>query len=468
MKRINILSLMPIMTALCLILLVTACSSEPPPSTPTSPATPVPTPDVSATDEAADGSVEKSVQDLTVEDVVKTVAERTPVPSPTAGPVDRMVEQVATEAGIAGKSFLGLEAKDWINLGVSALIVLIGSLLIIPLFSGLLRWIVHRTKTQFDDDFLAAIGQELRWLVVIILAGIAAFRLEFWSDGQRVILDDLFFLLDLGVLYIIALRLVTFTVNRYLNRLQSESDRKRWDPIMTMLKRLGYFLVSLIALNFATSHFGVDTTLLAPVFIFLAVVIALAGKAIIDDAVSGFLILTDQPFRVNDDILIKELDTWGSVVEIGIRSTRMRVYDNREVIVPNSLIGQSQVVNYTYPDPTFRVQIDIGVAYDTNFDSLQQIITETVRGVEGVLPNKSVDVFFLAFGDSALQIRARWWIDSYNNQNSMLTRVNVALLHALDEAGIEIPYPIYDLNLKATGKDDNRAAPTLPDESDKA
>jgi len=272
----------------------------------------------------------------------------------------------------------------------------------------------------------------------------------------------------LGVLYIIALRLVTFTVNRYLNRLQSESDRKRWDPIMTTLKRLGYFLVSLIALNFVTSHFGVDTTLLAPVFIFLAVVIALAGKAIIDDAVSGFLILTDQPFRVNDDILIKELDTWGSVVEIGIRSTRMRVYDNREVIVPNSLIGQSQVVNYTYPDPTFRVQIDIGVAYDTNFDSLQQIITETVRGVEGVLPNKSVDVFFLAFGDSALQIRARWWIDSYNNQNSMLTRVNVALLHALDEAGIEIPYPIYDFNLKATGKDDNRAAPTLPDESDKA
>jgi small-conductance mechanosensitive channel len=456
MKRISVLNLMILLTFLWLTLLATACGSEPAPPTATATA-PVPTPAVSGTDKATGESAGKSVQDLTVEELANTVAERTPVPSPTPGPVDRMVEQVATESGLAGKTFLGLGAKDWINLGVSALIVLIGSLLVIPLLFGLLRWAVRRTKTQFDDDFLATIGPELRWLVVIILTRWAVFRLDFLSDGLRILLNDLFFLLALGVLYIITLRLVTFAADRYLDRLKSEADGKRLAPIIVTFKRLGYFFVSLIALNIATSHFGINTTLLTTVIIFLAVVIALAGKAIIDDAVGGFVILFVQPFRVGDDILIKDLNTTGAVVEIGLLTTNLHTGDNRLVIIPNSQITQSQVVNYAYPDPTFRVQIDIGVAYGTDINRMRQVIQEIVRGVDGVLPDKPVDVFFLGFGDSARQVRVRWWIETVNDQNPLLDRVNEAIELALDEAGIDMPNPAYDLNLKMEGENERRA-----------
>jgi small-conductance mechanosensitive channel len=73
-----------------------------------------------------------------------------------------------------------------------------------------------------------------------------------------------------------------------------------------------------------------------------------------------------------------------------------------------------------------------------------------VRGVEGVLPDKPVDVFFRAFGDWARQVQVQWWIDDVNLQDRVLDRVNWAIERALDEAGIEMPFQTYDLNLKKT------------------
>jgi small-conductance mechanosensitive channel len=331
--------------------------------------------------------------------------------------------------------------------GVSVVLVLISSLLVIVLLFGFLRWAVHRTTTQLDDALLAAIERELSWLVVIFLTYEAAIRLEFWSPAQRTTLDDIFFLLALAVITIIGFRLIAFAADTYEERLKTRTDRRRWASFLEMLKRLGYLLVSIIALNVGLGHFGVDITLPTVLFLFFIAVIVIGARAAIEDAVSGFLILVDRPFQVGDDIMIKELDTWGKVLEIGIRSTRMYIYDNREIIVPNSLISANQVINYSNPDPSFRVQIEFGVASDTDIQQLRQVITKAVREVEGVMPDQPVDVLFITFGDSSLKIRVRWWIESYNGQLVITDLVNAALQRALHDAAIEIPHPIYDINM---------------------
>ena len=376
------------------------------------------------------------------------VAQRTPVPTPTPGPVGLLVEQMAIESGLAGQRFLGIWTKDWIDLGVSLLFALAGILLGVYLLFGLARWAVRRTKTRFDDDFLESIGWELRWLVVVILTRLAVLRLNLWGEGVRILLEDLFFLLSFVLLYIIALRLVAFAAEWYQDHRVPEANRKRLAPISELLKRLGYLLVSVLALSIALSYFGINITGLSAAVVLIVVVIAVAAKAAIDDAISGLLILIDRPFRVGDDIYLKELETWGKVMAIGIRITRIRPLDNREVTIPNSLIGQSQVVNYTYPDPSFRIGTNIAVAYGTDIDQLQQVVGGAVRGVEGVLPERPVDVIFRAFGDSARKVRVHWWIDDVNHQERVLNRVNAAIERALDEAGIEMPHQTYDLNLK--------------------
>jgi small-conductance mechanosensitive channel len=176
--------------------------------------------------------------------------------------------------------------------------------------------------------------------------------------------------------------------------------------------------------------------------------IALAAQTVLGDTITGFAIMVDRPFRIGDRIEIQDLDTWGDVVDIGLRSSRIRTRDNRMVIVPNSIIGKSLVVNYSYPDTQYRIQVHIGIAYGSDIELARKTMIETVQKVEGVLPDRQVEALFLEFGDSALIFRVRWWLESYVDTRRMFDRVNTALYEALERAGIELPFPQRDLHHK--------------------
>ena len=180
--------------------------------------------------------------------------------------------------------------------------------------------------------------------------------------------------------------------------------------------------------------------------------LSLAAQDTIANMISGVIILIDQPFRAGDRIEIQELNTWGDVVSIGLRSTRIRTLDNRLVIVPNSSISNNQVVNYTYPDPRYRIQTEIGVAYGTDLRVVRTEITEALQNLEGVIPEKPVDILFLEFGDSAMILRVRWWIESYVDARRSADRVNEAIYLALEAAGIELPNPMITIELKNKGQ----------------
>jgi small-conductance mechanosensitive channel len=169
--------------------------------------------------------------------------------------------------------------------------------------------------------------------------------------------------------------------------------------------------------------------------------IALAAQESLSDTISGFIIMVDRPFRIGDRIEIQDLGTWGDVMDIGLRSTRVRTRDNRMVIVPNSVIGKSLVVNYSYPDTQYRIQIHVGVGYGADIEETRKVLIEAVSKVEGVLSDRKVEALFLEFGDSALIFRVRWWLESYVDTRRMFDSVNTAMYNALNEAGIEIPFP---------------------------
>jgi small-conductance mechanosensitive channel len=135
------------------------------------------------------------------------------------------------------------------------------------------------------------------------------------------------------------------------------------------------------------------------------------------------------------------------VIDIGLRTTRIRTRDNRMVIVPNSVIGANQVVNYTYPDPRYRIETHVGIGYGTDIERARQVIIAAVRQVEGVLLDKPVDALYREMGDWAMIFRVRWWIESYIDTRRMFDRVHTALQNALDEAGIESPFPTQSVDL---------------------
>jgi len=130
-----------------------------------------------------------------------------------------------------------------------------------------------------------------------------------------------------------------------------------------------------------------------------------------------------------------------------LRSTRIRTRDNRMVIIPNNTISTDQIVNYTYPDPRYRIQIEIGIGYGQDVEMVRKVLVEAVRTVEGVLPDKPVDALYETMGDSAMIFRVRWWIHSYVDTRRMFDRVNTTLQSALDAAGIKCPFNTLDIHI---------------------
>jgi MscS family membrane protein len=384
-----------------------------------------------------------------LEEIIVT---RTPEPTITPGALQQEVEKLVTRAGLARTKVLGLTVIEWLSLAGSLLLVLGGYLIGTWLIRRLLPRLVHRTATQFDDRFLEAVGGDVRWLVVLLILHLATVRLIFVSADLKALLKDAYFVVGLVLAARISFKLIDRGDEWARERALAQGRESQLDPLIVLLSRLGRVLVVLLGLSVLLSYFGVNVTAFATVLGLGGLAISLAAQDTIADAIAGFIILLDQPFRIGDRIEIQEVDTWGDVVEIGLRTTRIRTRDNRMVIVPNSVIGKNQVINYTYPDPQYRIETHVGIAYGTDIEAARQIIVDTVQQVEGVLPDRPVDALYVEMGDSAMVFRVRWWIESYRDTRRMFDKVHTALQHALDEAGIECPFPTQTLNLQANSE----------------
>jgi small-conductance mechanosensitive channel len=407
-----------------------------------------------ATSEAAEEGGEPAASGL-LEGIVQT---RTPVPSATPGPIASGVEELAAEIGLARTEFLGLRAPEWINLGISLLFVLAAYLLGTWLALKPLPYLVRRTQTQFDDAFLKQAGPGLRWLVVLFVLRFATVRLVFLRPALKILLLDVYFVLILVLAFRILWRAIDLADRWYTARAAETGRGEELAPIITLLVRVGRVVAAIIGATVLLSHFGVNVTALTAALGLGGLAFSLAARDTIADAISGFVILVDRPFRIGDRIEIQGVGTWGDVTDIGLRTTRIRTRDNRMVIVPNSVIGANQVVNYTYPDPRYRIETHVGIAYGTDIETARRVIIEAVQHVEGVLPDKPVDALYNEMGDAAMIFRVRWWIESYVDTRRVIDRVHTTLQHALYEAGIESPFPTQNVNLQVLAQDFEEAS----------
>jgi small-conductance mechanosensitive channel len=308
--------------------------------------------------------------------------------------------------------------------------------------------VARYTSPEYGDVLQDDLAPRLKWLIVIPAFYLATNRLDFISVGVKTLLGDVYFVLGLLLATLLLWSVVDLAFGYYRQKSAKEGREDQLNPILLLLRRIANIFIILVAVYILFAHFGINITALLAAFGIAGLALSLAAQDTLADAIAGFIILADQPYRVGDRIEIQGEGTWGDVVDIGLRTTRIRTRDNRMVIVPNSVISKNQVVNYTFPDPRYRIQIHIGIGYGSNIEEVRQLIVETVRQVEGVLPDKPVDSLYIEMGESDMIFRVRWWIESYEDTRRMYDRVNTALQEAFDAHGIDTPYPIRTMNLQ--------------------
>lgn len=407
--------------------------------------------DIESVESTASGPVETPMPTSTalLEDVI---SERTPVPTLISGPIEQNLENLVENSELANVNFLGLEISDWLSLLIAVIFIFIGYLIGTLVVKRGLIIFAQQAPEGLDQGQLKKLSSDIRWLVVVVIATIAIRRIGFIDTEIRTLLVDLDFILGTILAFRISSKSISLAEDWYRIRSVEDGSEEDLSPVITLLVRMARGIAAIIIFTAFLAHFGSNVSALAAVIGIVGLALTLAARDTIADAISGFILLVERPFRIGDRIMIQGLETRGDVVDIGLRTTRIRKRDNTMVVVPNSMLSGNQVINYSFPDPRFRVETHIGIAYGTDIEKMRNLIKDTISNLDFVLSEKPVDVLYNEMGDSAMIFLVRWWIESYTDHRRATDRVHTILQAALDEAGIESPFPTQIINMKVEPK----------------
>jgi small-conductance mechanosensitive channel len=207
-----------------------------------------------------------------------------------------------------------------------------------------------------------------------------------------------------------------------------------------------HYSIILIGLLLGVGFMGIDLSNLAFVVGALGVGIGFGLQNLVNNFVSGLILIFEAPIQVGDTVEVGNLI--GRVTQIGIRTSRVKTYGGSEVIVPNGDLVSNQVINWTLSDRHRRLELVVGVAYGSDPERVTEILRGVVDAEPDVLEDPAPTILFQEFGDSALNFRVMAWIADFDTGFSMIHKLNVAINRALAENGISIPFPQRDLHVK--------------------
>lgn len=329
---------------------------------------------------------------------------------------------------------------------------------------------IHKTLGVGDNDAVPGLIW-IRLLTTIVIWGLfAALFINAWDYSGGVIAQVKGYLIngfDIGEVRIVPSKVLwallifgSIVILSSWIRSQLENNWLKMtsmghgarDAVVTIV---GYILF-IIALMSGLSAAGFDFGSVAIIAGALSVGIGFGLQNIVNNFVSGLILLFERPIRKGDWISVG--GTEGYVKDIHIRSTRIETFDRADVIVPNSELISNQVTNWVLTNQNGRAVIPIGVAYGTDTEKVREILLAIAEENENVAKTDYVpqpQVLFRAFGDSSLDFELRVFLHNIDGRLGVVSEINFAIDKAFRKEGIEIPFPQRDVHVRTLPADDD-------------
>jgi len=337
-----------------------------------------------------------------------------------------------------------VSANPWIQGTIVILITFTCASLFTWLSFRILGAITRRTSFQIDDQVILLLRPPIYFTLVVIglTAGIALMPIDGWKmyliRGIRTV----------GI--IIWVIFFSSLSSLLLKRVASLSHKFTFiqHRTVTLFDNLAKIVIFGAGVYAFFVVWNIDMTAWLASAGIAGIAIGFAAKDTLSNLFSGVFIIADAPYKVGDYI---ELDRGGrgKVVNIGLRSTRILTRDDIEVTIPNSIIGNSMIINQTGgPYEKMRVRLKIGVAYGSDVDLVKQILVETAKADSLVCTLPEPRIRFRQFGPSSLDFELLFWVNQPEERGRALDTMNTAVYKRLNEEQIEIPYAKQDLYIK--------------------
>jgi MscS family membrane protein len=335
-------------------------------------------------------------------------------------------------------------AMFWAKEILAALLILSFFWILAGLVSAILnKWgkrLARFTATDLDDRILKRLVPHVSRLLTM---------LGFYLAIRSLPLHEKLVAVVTGVLYVILVVFIFNLIYQGLDELLKWYVEVRQDAsgsavmsrqIVPVAEKIVSLFLMGTALIVILKHFNYDIFSLVTALGIGSLAIGMAAKDTLAHMISGFTLMLDRPFRIGDRIQLAGGQV-GDVLDIGLRSTKIKTLDNQQLIIPNSDLCNTILTNQAFPDPRAKGRINVGVAYGSDVDLVKQILVATALEVEAVLRDPAPEAFFVAFGESALAMSLFFWVDEYANLFGINDKINTRIIQRFREHSIEIPFP---------------------------
>lgn len=282
------------------------------------------------------------------------------------------------------------------------------------------------------------------------LSSFFSYLREFWVfellhlESMTVRVYHIFGLLIILLLTRLIIKFAGNIIKRQIN--QKGLDEGRTLALYQIIK----YIIIVSAILLGMEVIGIKFTLLLGGAAALLVGVGLGLQSTFNDIFSGIILLFERSISVGD---ILEVDgTVGRVVRINIRTSEVATYDNISILMPNSKLVNGSIINWSHNRQLTRFTVAVGVSYGSDVQLVKKLLNEAAVEHPEIDQTRPADIFFMDFGDSALQFELKFWSTNLLQIGRIRSDLRFAIDAKFRENGVTIPFPQRDLHLKSTVK----------------
>ena len=314
------------------------------------------------------------------------------------------------------------------------------------LFNKVFVILTARTKTDIDDKVIKILNMPIFYSVVLFGAYQSFIYIEMLSKYSG---DFAKIIKSIAVIiwtYAIA-KLVKIAISELGFKFAAKTKSTLDDELMPLFQKLSNIIIFFAGIMIIFNIWKIDITPFLASAGIAGFVIAFAAKDAISHLFGGISMYFDRPFKVDDRIQLESGEI-GNVLEIGIRSTRVKTFDETVVVIPNSIIANSKIINYNQPESKIKVKMKINVVYRSDIEKVKKTLLDIANKIEGIEKDPAPSVYFSNLGDYALEFLVILWVDSPGHQFVAKTKMNEEVYKRFNKEGILIPFPTQSIYLK--------------------
>lgn len=302
-----------------------------------------------------------------------------------------------------------------------------------------------KTKTDVDDQLVKKTHGPISLLLFILGIRLAIIPLSL-EEKINTILHRSISTVSIIILTYILIEVVDIIITAFAHRKARKKEREADENLIKIGARGSRWLFIIIATLFILKIWNFQiTTLLASLGI-LGIAVAFGLQNTLGNIFGGVSLLMDRSIKVGDIIKI-DTDTSGTVIDVGLRATRIKTWDNEVIIIPNGKLAGINIKNYVLPNPTARIVVHFSVAYGSNVDNVKKIVMKEIKKLDNLDEDHDPMVMFMEMADSSLNFKALVWLKTYRERFATKEKLTCLIYNTLNKNKVNIPFPQMDVHM---------------------